>query len=400
MDPHASAAPAGAPAAAPAVVPPAAAPIAPGVRPAVTELRLSAFKSHRGAVLPLAPLTLFAGASGSGKSSALQAYEALARLAAGRGLVHAFPDPGGCVPEWAKPDRQGRRGFRIGCTVRGPAGEVRLDLAVQAEPDLRIVGERLTCDGDVVLATALREPRRRTVEAAWHTSGADRVTRAALPDDRLGTPLLPLHVAGRTAAQLRVLAAAEQVVMALRSAFACDPRPERMRAPVPAGSGRLRRGCDNLAEVLHRTRSECARRHARLTAAARAGCAGDVADVRVEQAPDGAVRALLGRGATAVPTPVGRLGEGELRYLALALVLLTGPGVLAVDQVAEVPDAYQSLTVVADGFDRCLHPSQTRELALLAVEMCARGHIRLVGAVSDASWARSVAGVSVVDLVR
>ncbi|TXS57318.1 ATP-binding protein [Streptomyces sp. t39] len=370
------------------------------MRPAVTELRLSAFKSHRGAVLPIGPLTLFAGVSGSGKSSALQAYEALARLAAGQGLERAFPDPDGCVPEWARPDRQGRRGFRIGCTVRGPAGEVRLDLAVQAEPDLRIVGERLTCDGDVVLATALRDPRRRTVEAAWHTSGTAVVTRAALPDDRLGTPLLPLHVAGRTAAQLRVLAAAEQVVMALRSAFACDPRPERMRAPVPAGSGRLRRGCDNLAEVLHRTRSECTRRHARLTAAARAGCAGEVADVRVERTPDGVVRALLGRGAAAAPTPVGRLGEGELRYLALALVLLTGPGVLAVDQVAEVPEAYQSLTVVADGLDRCLHPEQTRELVLLAVEMCARGHIRLVGAVSDAACARSIPGVSVVDLVR
>ncbi|WP_246574554.1 AAA family ATPase [Streptomyces genisteinicus] len=397
MDPHASPAPG---AVLPAPLPPHGGGPAPAVRPAVTELRLSAFKSHRAAVLPIAPLTLFAGASGSGKSSALHAYEALARLAAGQGLDRAFPESDACVPEWAKPDRQGRRGFRIGCTVRGAAGEVRLDLAVQAEPDLRIVGERLTCDGDVVLATALREPRRRTVEAAWHTSGTAGVTRAALPDDRLGTPLLPLHVAGRTAAQLRVLAAAEQVVMALRSAFACDPRPERMRAPVPAGSGRLRRGCDNLAEVLHRTRRECARRHARLTAAARSGCAGDIADVRVEQTPDGAVRALFGRGAAAPATPVGRLGEGELRYLALALVLLTGPGVLAVDQVAEVPEAYQSLTVVADGLDRCLHPAQTRELALLAVEMCARGHIRLIGSVSDAGPVRAMAGVSVVDLVR
>ncbi|MEU1277197.1 ATP-binding protein [Streptomyces sp. NPDC005805] len=368
------------------------------VRPAVTELRLSAFRTHRAAVLPLAPFTLLAGASGSGKSSALHAYEALARLAAGRGLGHAFPDPAACVPEWSRPDRQGRRGFRIGCTVGGPAGSVRLDLAVQVEPELRIAGERLTCDGRVLLATALRDPRRRCVEASWHTSGAAGVTRAPLPDDRLGTALLPLHVAGRTNAQLQVLAAAEQLVMALRPVFACDPRPERMRAPVPAGPGRLRRGCDNLAEVLHRTRSECARRHARLAAAARAGCAGEITDVRVEQAADGAVQALLARGGRRPDTPVGRLGEGELRYLALALVLLTGPGVLAVDQVAEVPDAYQSLTVLADGFDRSLDPAQARELVALAAQMCARGHIRLVGTVSDGACARGVEGVSVVDL--
>ncbi|AVZ75836.1 biotin transporter BioY [Streptomyces lunaelactis] len=368
-------------------------------RPTVTELRLSAFKSHRGASFPLGPLTLFAGASGSGKSSALQVYEALTRLGAGDELEAAFPDPAACVPEWAEADRQGRRGFRIGCTVDGPAGPVQLDLAVQAEPELRVVGERLTSGGRTLLTTALRDPGRSSVQAAWHTAGAATVTRAPLPDDRLGTALLPLRVAGKTEGQLRVLAAAEQVVVALRSVFACDPQPQRMREPVAAGEGRLRRGCDNLAEVLHRTRSQCAKRHARLAAAARLGCAGDVADVAVEELGDGTVRALLGRGGARGATPLGRLGEGELRYLALALVLLTGPGVLAMDQAAEVPAAYQSLTVLADGFDRCLDPRQARELVSLAAEMCARGHIRLVGAVADASYARGVDGVTVVDLV-
>ncbi|MFF0066361.1 AAA family ATPase [Streptomyces sp. NPDC005279] len=368
-------------------------------RPTVTELRLSAFKSHRGAVLPIGPLTLFAGVSGSGKSSVLQMYEALARLGAGDELETAFPDPSACVPEWAEADGQGRRGFRIGCTVDGPAGPVELDLAVQAEPELRVVGERLTSGGRSLLTTALRDPGRSSVQAAWHTAGAATVTRAPLPDDRLGTALLPLRVAGKTRGQLQVLAAAEQVVVALRSVFACDPQPQRMREPVVAGEGRLRRGCDNLAEVLHRTRSQCAKRHARLAAAARVGCAGDVADLAVEELGDGTVRALLGRSGARGSTPVGRLGEGELRYLALALVLLTGPGVLAMDQAAEVPAAYQSLTVLADGFDRCLDPRQARELLSLGTEMCARGHIRLVGAVADASYARGVEGVTVVDLV-
>ncbi|MFF3248675.1 AAA family ATPase [Streptomyces sp. NPDC002870] len=370
-----------------------------GARPTLTELRLSAFRTHRGAAFPLGPLTLFAGASGSGKSSALQAYEALARLGAGDDLEAAFPDPSSCVPERAEADGQGRRGFRIGCTVDGPAGPVQLDLAVQAEPELRVVGERLTSGGRTLLTTALRDPGRSSVQAAWHTAGAASVTRAPLPDDRLGTALLPLRVAGKTQGQLQVLAAAEQVVVALRSVFACDPQPHRMRKPVAAGEGRLRRGCDNLAEVLHRTRSECAKRHARLAAAARVGCAGAVEELAVEELGDGTVRALLGRGGRRGATPVGRLGEGELRYLALALVLLTGPGVLAMDQAAEVPSAYQALTVLADGFDRCLDPRQARELVSLGAEVCARGHVRLVGAVADASYARGVDGVTVVDLV-
>ncbi|MFF1305853.1 AAA family ATPase [Streptomyces sp. NPDC058307] len=366
-------------------------------RPCLTELRLSAYAGHRRAGLPLGPLTLFAGPSGSGKTSALRAYEALARLGGGASLDEAFPRPVACVPDRARPDAQHRRGFRIGCTADGPEGPVRLDVAVQAEPELRIVGERLTSGGLVLLETALRDPSRRSVQAAWHTAGTAPVTRAPLPDDQLGTPLLPLRVAGKTDGQRRVLAAAEQMVVALRSVFGCDPRPGRMRLPVPTGSGRLLGGCDNLADVLWRTRTECGRRHAQLVAAVRAGCAGPVADVLAEPLPAGLVRALLDRG-DGSRTELGRLGDGELRYLALALVLLTGPGVLEVDPAGEVPAAMQTLTVLTDNLDRSLDPRQRTELLRLAVRMCERGHIRLVGAVSDASWTAGVDGVTVVHL--
>ncbi|WP_024758848.1 biotin transporter BioY [Streptomyces exfoliatus] len=368
-------------------------------RPVVTELRLSAFAGHRGAVHALGPVTLFAGPSGSGKSTTLRAYEALARLGAGDSLDEVFPDAADCVPERARPDAQGRRGFRIGCTVDGPVGPVHLDLAVQAEPRLRIVGERLTRRGRTLLATALRDPGRSTVQAEWHTAGATPVTRAPLPDDLLGTALLPLRVAGKTPGQLEVLAAAEQVVIGLRSAFPCDPRPEGMRAVVLPGEGRLRRDCANLAEVLHRTHTACPRRHHRLATVAGAGCAGPVTGIGVQELPEGFVRAVLERGGRP-PTPLGRLGDGELRYLALALTLLTGPGVLAMDRIAEVPDAMQSLTLLADGLDRGLDRRQVRELLGLAVGIAADGHIRVVGAVGEGGEgeARRVPGVTVVDL--
>ncbi|MEV5440174.1 ATP-binding protein [Streptomyces sp. NPDC052682] len=360
-------------------------------------MHLSAFGAHRGVGLPVGPLTLLAGPSGSGKTTALRAYEALARLGGGAELGEVFPDPVAWVPERARPDAQGRRGFRIGCTADGPAGPVRLDLAVQAEPHLRVVGERLTSDGLVLLETALRDPARRTVQAAWHTAGATPVTRAPLPDDRLGTALLPLRVAGKTPGQRRVLAAAEQMVVALRSVFPCDPRPDVMRGPVPAGTGRLLGGCANLADVLWRTRAECGRRHAQFVAAVRAGCAGPVADVRAEPGSGGVVRARLDRG-DGIRTDLGRLGDGELRYLALALVLLTGPGVLEIDAPGEVPAALQTLTVLADGLDRHLDVRQRTELLRLAARMSERGHIRLVGAVSDPSWAAGVDGITVVHL--
>lgn len=367
------------------------------LRPCVTELRLSAFAGHRRARFPLGAVTLFVGASGSGKSSALRAYEALARLGGGARLAEVFADPVACVPQEARPDAQRRRGFRIGCTADGPGGPVRLDLAVQAEPELRIVGERLTAAGVVLLETALRDPGRRTVQAAWHTGGSAPVTRAPLPDDRLGTALLPLRVAGKTDGQRQVLAAAEQMVVALRSVFACDPQPDWMGVPVPTGSGRLLAGCDNLADVLWRTRAECGRRHAQLVAALSAGSAGPVVDLRAEPLADGTVRALLDR-ADGSRTELARLGYGELRYVALALVLLTGPGVLDVDPAGEVPAAMQTLTLLADGLDRGLDARQRAELLRLAVRMAERGHIRCVGAVGDGYGAVRTEGVTVVHL--
>ncbi|RSO06670.1 biotin transporter BioY [Streptomyces sp. WAC 06783] len=477
------------------------------VRPAVTELRLSAFKSHRGATVPLGPLTLLTGPSGSGKSSVLQAYEILARLGSGARLGWAVGvAPGGaagCVPAWARPDEQGRRGFRIGCTVDGPVGPVRLDVAVQAEPELRIVGERLTGGGETLLSTALTDPARRAVQAAWYTAGSTPVTRAPLPDDRLGTALLPLRVAGKTAGQRLVLAAAEQMVVALRSVFACDPRPEVMRGAGPGGGagagggaeaggsgsgggsgggagnggggsggggrgggsraaggrtggggtggtggagvagggtgagvrvegalsggfavaaggdgmaddggtsqgswgwsasdGRLRTACDNLPAVLGRTSRECARRHAVLVEAVRDGCAGPVEGLRaepVELAGKVGIRALVERGALPA-MPLEQLGDGELRYVALALVLLTGPEVLAMDPVGEVLSARQVLGLMADGMDRSLDDRQTRALLELAVRMVGRGHVRLLATVRDAAVADGLPGVQVLHL--
>ncbi|MFG2226705.1 biotin transporter BioY [Streptomyces sp. NPDC048644] len=452
-------------------------------RPAVAELRLSAFKNHRCVTLPMGPLTLLAGPSGSGKSSALQAYEILARLGAGERLGQAVEAvPGGataCVPAGARPDGQGRRGFRIGCTVDGPAGPVCLDLAIQAEPELRIVGERLTGGGETLLTTALTDPARHAVQAAWYTAGATPVTRAPLPDDRLGTALLPLRVAGKTAGQRMVLAAAEQVVVALRSVFRCDPRPESMRGAgsvpeVPTvprqrsgteaaagpeapqggrgraradtvscrgGEGRLRPSCDNLPAVLERTSKECTRRHAVLVAAVRAACAGPVDGLhavprqpggeRAAEAADGTAGparggvARSGEDATGAPgrgqalvsapcaspglqavldrgtwgmMPVDQLGDGELRYLGLALVLLTGPGVLDMDPVGEIPSAFQQMTVVADGMDRCMDDRQAGELVSLAVRMARRGHVRLLGTVRDPAVAEGLPGVRVLHL--
>lgn len=374
----------------------------------VVELRLSAYRSQRARTVPLTRVTVVTGPSGSGKSTVLEAYEALARLGCGEALGEVFGGarggPAAHVPQEARGDREGRRGFRIGCTVQGPAGTAQLDVAVQAEPELRVVGERLTgADGATLLSTALRDPARRAVEAVWHTAGAARVLRAPFPDDRLATPLLPLRVAGTTAAQRAVLAAAEQVVVALRAVFACDPRADTMREPVAAHDGVLRGGCDNLAAVLRRTRAECAKRHAALVEVVREGFAGPrVEDLRAEVCGRGLVRAVTDRVLERGAAPLEWRGDGELRFAALALVLLAGAGVLSVDTVREVTTSRQALAVLADNLDRGLDTRQTRQLLALASRMGTRGHVRLLATGSEggplAGEAARAPGVSLVDL--
>ncbi|GAA2411325.1 hypothetical protein GCM10010420_45290 [Streptomyces glaucosporus] len=88
--------------------------------------------------------------------------------------------PSAYVPRGAPLDGQGRRGFRTGCTVDGPAGPVRPGLAVRTEPRRRLAGDRLTgADGRALLSTALR-----AVQVQWRTAGADRTARTALPAGR------------------------------------------------------------------------------------------------------------------------------------------------------------------------------------------------------------------------
>lgn len=369
-------------------------------RPAVTELRLSAFKSFRGARLRFGGLSVLVGPSGAGKSNALEALALLGRLAGGAVLAEAAAGVRGgaaaCVPFGTVPDGQGRRGFRIGCTVDGPVGPVRLDVAVQVEPRLRIVGERLTGAGEVLLETALRDPRRRAVQAAWHTAGAVPVTRAPLPDDRLASALLPLRVAGTTGGQRLVIAGSEQLLVGLRGVFPVSPRPAVMRGWAEVGDGLLDAAAGNVSAVVRRTEAECRIRHGLLAAALDAVCPYPVEAVTVLRDAAGRVMAVLDRGPLGT-APASVMGDGELRVLALALVLLTGPGVLSVDP-AEVPDALQLLTVLTEDMDQGLDRRQLGELLGLADRMRERGHVRVVASAHEREWLDGMPGVTAVEL--
>lgn len=139
----------------------------------IEEVRLTAFKSFKGAVLPLDELTLLVGRNGSGKSNALDGLWALARLAQGEDVRDAL-DGGrdgpavrggaaGCAPF-------GESAFSLGCTVRTGSQRVLLDVTVQVDPVVQVVAERLR-DGQRDLLVS-DDPRVDSgdIDARWPSS--------------------------------------------------------------------------------------------------------------------------------------------------------------------------------------------------------------------------------------
>ncbi|MHA6763330.1 AAA family ATPase [Streptacidiphilus sp. PAMC 29251] len=335
-----------------------------------------AFKSHVGTVLPLAPVTLLEGASGTGKSNVLDGLAVLSGLAGGDELTEALAGVRGglpgCVPH-------GRQGFRLGCTVETPQGAaVRLEVAVRTDGGPRIVAERITESRgggpqQVLLSTAEEDRARGRLNAAWHSDGRQGDIRAPLASGSLLASQLPLRIAGATAGEQRVLAAVEGLLTALREVFPVDPVPALMRGWVPTGDdARLRSTGENLSAVLARIQGECRIRYGRLVQTVRAASPHPVRDLGVLRGrrEDGAEQVVAAlweaeHGCTGAPVMSG----GLLRQLAFATVLLTGPGVLQMESAA-VPDAERLLTVLAEDLDP--------RLLGLAVEVAARGHVRVL----------------------
>lgn len=133
----------------------------------ITELRLTAFKSFRDAMLPLGDVTFLTGRNSSGKSNALDGLDVLSRIAGGEDLADALDGrrqagtvrggSRGCAPH-------GSNAFSLGCTVTLGSDEWHYSVKVQVSPDLRILAEQL--EGPAVAA---KSGTRRSRETLFHT---------------------------------------------------------------------------------------------------------------------------------------------------------------------------------------------------------------------------------------
>lgn len=331
----------------------------------ITELRLTAFKSFRDVALPLAPLTVLIGRNGGGKSNALDALEVLSRLAKGIEIRDALDG----VSRDAGPVRGGVEGcppigsdtFELGVTIRPANGdEIRLDVRIQARPQVQVLFERLTIDirgrRRVLLETLAPPPHRADIEAKLWNGKQGRNPHRLFRASHLVTAQLPLRLEGRTEAEQHILQKAADALAVLGGVFHLDPVPHLMRQYVPEQDVVLRRTGENLSAAVARLQHD---EPAKFTA---------LADI-IKDLPEHEIRAIeIRRGGFGevmlglseikdgklATVPARQMSDGMLRMTAIATALLAGGRGLAIDSAAS---GARPLTLVIEELENGLHPN-------------------------------------------
>ncbi|WP_037912528.1 AAA family ATPase [Actinacidiphila yeochonensis] len=351
----------------------------------IEELRLTAFKSFRDQVLPLAPLTTLIGRNSSGKSNALDGLEVLSRLARGEDIAEALESRrgpegavrgglAGCVPHGS--DR-----FSLGCSVRTKRGPISLDLTVQVEPEVQIIEERLTgptrkgLQHDV-LVSGEANTHVGDLWATWHNGKKGRDPNVRFRGSRLLTSQLPLRVTPETEGGKDSVWCAETMIATLEGVFHLDPVPHLMRQYVPSRDSNLRRTAENLSAAvgnIERTNDPLFRRLVELL---RGLADHEIETLAVTRSELGDVMIALNEGPLGL-TPAREMSDGMLRFLAITTSLLTGGRGLDLGPTNAEQDE-RSLMLVVEELENGLHPSQASEVLGLVRQAAAENSTQVL----------------------
>lgn len=353
----------------------------------IVELRLTSFKSFRGARLPLGGTTILAGRNSSGKSNALDGLEVLARLAEGEDLADALDGrrresgavrggSAGCAPH-------GTTAFELGCTVELGQNVYLYDLGVEVTPDLRIVSERLHGPGKALKSGRVahgplietREPGApgTGIVAGLHNGKQGSNAPHTFRDSRLILSQVPLVLAGSNGAEQSVLRGAEAVLLALRGVFHLDPVPHLMRGFVPGRDTELRRTGENLSAALFGLKERDPGAFTELSNLIRQIADDRVEDVTFVNSELGDVMLTLierrGVEGESERTPAREMSDGLLRFSAVATALLSPQHGLDVDTAvgsrverSSEEEIRGGVLIVIEELENGLHPSQAKRV--------------------------------------
>lgn len=328
----------------------------------LTQLRLGAFKSVRGARIPLGPVTLIIGRNGSGKSNILDGLAVLSALATGADLRDAL-DGGregpivrggsdGCAP-------LGSDQFEIGCSARIGDQLVDLDLTVQVRPTLQVWSERLWTRrtsgprrGEALdlLRSDPPIPHSGDIVARWEGGKRGVKPPVRMRASQLLTAQVATRVPATSQAGRRVHEVANGMLDAISSVFLLDPIPHQMREYVPEKDDHLRRTADNLSAVLRRLlrQSETREHLVEMTTRLSEAQVSDLSSVSSELG-DVMVTITEHIGGHDRSVPARLMSDGTLRFLSMAAAMLDTPADTGTGR---------SRVLVIEELENGLHPSQ------------------------------------------
>lgn len=369
-------------------------------RAELTSVRLTRFKSFAGAELPLGDLTVLTGRNSSGKSNALDAIEVLGRLAEGEDLVDALdgrrreggPVRGGsagCAPH-------GEAEFSIGCSVRLGAEDFDYDLRIQVQPDLRVLAEHLSGPCPMIqsgwarygplLSAESSDDQNPTLWGQVHNGKKGPNPVFPFRDNRILLSQLASHVSAKDSegrddpAGRQVLLGAQAVIAALRGTFHLDPVPHLMRSYVPARDAGLRRTGENLSASVGLLADREPSKFQRLNELVRLVADHPVRSLAVAQSDLRDVMLTIKEGSSlSETTPARELSDGLLRFLAIAVALLTADRGLDVDPASLLDAQVQArVLLVIEELENGLHPSMAARLLALIRETSAETGAQVV----------------------
>ncbi|MPY92867.1 MAG: AAA family ATPase [Acidimicrobiia bacterium] len=373
----------------------------------IEEIRLTRFKTFRGAVLPLGPLTLLVGRNGSGKSNALDGLAVLSRLAGGvdvRDALDGRDGPqirGGALG--APPF--GESSFALGVTVRTGAGLVGLDVTIETAPHVQVVAETLwrTGPGGERLVLFETDPPRgdsADIDARWDESGGGEPDRVvSFRANRLLASQVLARLPSTTTGRTAHLAAA-QVLAALGSVFVLDPVPHQMRQYVPRRDRVLRRNADNVSAAVAGLLEDPATR-SRLVEALNTLNEQDVVDIGVSASQlDDVMLTVVERAGPHTQELSARLAsDGTLRFLAVLAALLEAPSSEGTLEAMASDDAVGQTTLVIEELENGLHASQAAAVVGLIREEVHARRIRTLATIHSPAILDALTGEDHPDVV-
>lgn len=195
-------------------------------------------------------------------------------------------------------------------------------------------------------------------------------------DSRILLAQLPSHVSAKDTegrddpAGRQVLLGAQAVIAALRGTFHLDPVPHLMRSYVPARDVGLRRTGENLSASISVLADREPNKFRRLNELVRLVADHPVRSLAVAQSNLRDVMLIIQEGnAPDEVTPARELSDGLLRFLAIAVALLTADRGLDVDAGSPLDAQVKArVLLVIEELENGLHPSMAARLLSLIRE--------------------------------